>query len=139
MIAAAVVAPRYGPHVQELIRTPFKGACYFTRVSVQRTADLGVSGEELCRLSRNLVGLTNCSRSDWSSWGVAMPTKFRNLACVRAVCQTSRHCRRDLARDDPQVGLESYWLNAPMIDVLTLSTDNRKGSSEDRGDGMRCG
>jgi hypothetical protein len=65
--------------------------------------------------------------------GVAMPTKFRNLARVRAVCQTSRHCPRDLARNDPQVGLESYCLNGPMIDVLTLSTDNRKGSSEDRG------
>jgi hypothetical protein len=68
---------------------------------------------------------------------VAMPTKFRNLARVRAVCQTSRHCRRGLARDDPQVGLESYCLNGPMIDVLTLSTDNHKDSREDQGDGMR--
>ena len=114
MIAALVVAPRYGAHAHELIRPRSTGACYLIRAPVQSTADLGVSGEELCRLSPNLDRPSELQPQGLELLGVdaeyvrqAMPTKFRNLAHVRAVGQRSRHCRRDLARDDPQVCLES--------------------------------
>jgi hypothetical protein len=56
----------------------------------------------------------------------AMPTTFRDLVRVCAACQAPRRCRRDLARGDVQIGLESYCLNGPTIDILTVGTNDRK-------------
>ena len=51
----------------------------------------------------------------------AMPTTFpRPCPCLRSLPGVRRY-RRDLARGDAQVGLESYCLNALTIDVLTVS------------------
>ena len=91
-------------------------------------ADVGVSSEQFCRLRRNSDGPSELLPQRLELLGIdaeyvrqAMPTTFRDLARVCAACQASRRCRRDLGRGDAQVGLESYCLNAPTIDVLTVS------------------
>jgi hypothetical protein len=96
------------------------------------TADVGVSGEELYRLSRNADGPSELLPQRLELLGIdaeyvrqAMPTTFRDLARVCAACQVSPRCRRDLARGVAQVGLESYCLNGPTIDVLTVRSDHR--------------
>jgi hypothetical protein len=103
-------------------------------------SDLGVSSDELYRLSRNPNGPSELLPQRLELLGIdpeyvrqAMPTTFRDLARVCAACQASRRCRRDLARGDVQVGLESYCLNGPTTDVLTLSTDNRRVLARTRG------
>jgi hypothetical protein len=95
-------------------------------------ADVGVSGEELYRLSRNPAGPGELLPQRLELLGIdaeyvrrEMPTTFRDLARVCATCQSSRRCRRDLARGDVQVGLESYCLNGRTIDQLTVNPEHR--------------
>jgi hypothetical protein len=107
------------------------------------TADVGVSSEDLCRLSRNPDGPSELLPRRLELLGIdakyvrqAMPTTFRDLARVCAACQAPRRCRRDLARGDVQIGLESYCLNGPTIDILTVGTNDRKFRDTTAGGGM---
>jgi hypothetical protein len=45
---------------------------------------------------------------------------YRDLERVCALCKAWRRCARDLAKDDVQVGMSSYCLNAFTIDTLTV-------------------
>jgi hypothetical protein len=50
----------------------------------------------------------------------ARTAAYRDLERVCTTCKSSRQCARDLARGDAQTGMDSYCLNAPTIDSLTI-------------------
>jgi len=56
----------------------------------------------------------------------AEPETYRDLARVCATCTAWRRCKRDLARDDVQAGMEAYRLNSATIDRLTVEPQGRK-------------
>jgi len=109
-------------------------------------ADVGVSSEELYRLSRNPNGHAELLPRRLELLGIdaeyvrqAMPTTYRDLTRVCAACPAPRRCRHDLAHGDAQSGLESYCLNAPTIDVLIVEPNNRNARTMSRGRVCRGG
>jgi len=45
---------------------------------------------------------------------------YGDLERACATCRAWQRCARDLAKEDVQAGMNSYCLNAPAIDVLTV-------------------
>jgi hypothetical protein len=96
-------------------------------------ADLGLSSTDLRRLSRTHPGRTQLMPQRLRQLGLdpefvreAEPETYRDLARVCATCTAWRRCKRDLARDDAQAGMEVYCLNSATIDRLTLEPQGRK-------------
>lgn len=50
----------------------------------------------------------------------ARTAAYRDLERVCATCKSFRRCARDLAKGDPQRGMDSYCLNAHTIDCLVV-------------------
>jgi hypothetical protein len=90
-------------------------------------SDVGLSGDDLRQLCRSDHGSSELLPERLRALGLdpefvqrAGPTLFRDLARVCASCRASRRCARDLARGDVQVGMSTYCLNGPTIDLLTV-------------------
>jgi hypothetical protein len=50
----------------------------------------------------------------------ALTATYRDLERTCAMCPAWRRCARDLANGDVQSGMDSYCLNSPTIDALTV-------------------
>ncbi|MFM9846840.1 MAG: hypothetical protein ACKVP3_06750 [Hyphomicrobiaceae bacterium] len=100
-------------------------------------SDVGLSGDDLRRLYCGHNGPSELLPQRLQLLGIdpefvrhAAPTTFRDLARVCASCKASRRCARDLARGDVQAGMDSYCLNGPIIDALTVRDGRRFISAE---------
>jgi hypothetical protein len=60
------------------------------------------------------------------------PALFKDLARACAACRESRRCGRDLDVGDAQIGMTTYCLNAPTIDLLTAHRSNALPALEQR-------
>jgi hypothetical protein len=95
-------------------------------------ADLGLSTTDLRQLSRTRPGRMQLMPQRLQQLGLdpefvrnAEPETYRDLARVCATCTAWRRCKRDLARDDVQAGMEAYCLNSATIDRLTVEPQGR--------------
>jgi hypothetical protein len=50
----------------------------------------------------------------------ALTATYRDLEKKCAMCTAWRRCTRDLAKGDPQAGMDTYCLNSETIDALTV-------------------
>jgi hypothetical protein len=89
--------------------------------------DVGLSGTDLRRFNCTHEGPTELMPARLRELGIdpafvkyARTATYRDLERVCATCNSWRRCARDLAKGDPQTGMESYCLNAPTIDSLIV-------------------
>jgi hypothetical protein len=94
--------------------------------------DVGLSMGDMPALTKPLAGPTVLLPQRLDLVGIDMryleqvdPVTLKDLqrSCLR--CASWRSCARDLARGDVQSGLDSYCLNAPLIDQLVLARHGR--------------
>jgi uncharacterized protein YjiS (DUF1127 family) len=89
--------------------------------------DVGLSGTDLRRFNCAHEGPTELMPARLRELGIdpafvkyARTETYRDLERVCVTCKSWRRCARDLAKGDAQTGMDSYCLNAPTIDSLTV-------------------
>jgi uncharacterized protein YjiS (DUF1127 family) len=89
--------------------------------------DVGLSESDLRSLSCSHPGPSELMPLRLQQLGLdpafvqnARTATYRDLERVCAACKAWRRCARDLAEGDVQAGMNSYCLNAPTIDALTV-------------------
>lgn len=95
-------------------------------------ADVGLSGDQLRQHCRRDHGASELLPRRLQLLGIdpeflrqESPTLLNDLARVCASCRESSRCARDLGAGNVQVGMATYCLNAPTIDLLTASRSHK--------------
>lgn len=92
-----------------------------------RANTVGLSGTDPRRFNCTHEGPTELMPARLRELGIdpafvkyARTETYRDLERACATCKSWRRCANDLAKGDAQAGMDSYCLNGPTIDSLTV-------------------